>query len=130
MPKRVQALISHAQGIAKRMTGNPSFPNPAPTLAAVMAAINELQIAETGALSRTKGAVVLRNEKRTTLVGVLQQLRAYVQSIADADATNAASIIESAVHRAVQLPRGDQDGRDRLEPARVADDALSDLLVG
>jgi hypothetical protein len=31
-----------------------------------MAAINELKIAETGALSRIKGAVVLRNEKRAS----------------------------------------------------------------
>jgi hypothetical protein len=73
LPKSVPALISYAQGIVKRMTANPSFPNPNPTLVAVMGAINELQIAETAALSRIKGAVVLRNEKRTALIGVLEQ---------------------------------------------------------
>jgi hypothetical protein len=96
LPRSAPALISYAKGIVTRMTGNPSFPNPSPTLAAVAAAIDELQIAETAALSRIKGAVVLRNEKRTALVGVLQQLRGHVQAIADADATNAASVIESA----------------------------------
>jgi hypothetical protein len=95
LPKSVPALISYAQGIVKRMTGNPSVPNPTPTLAAVTAAIGELQTAENGAQSRIKGAVVARNEKRTALVGVLQQLRAHIQAIADADPTNAASIIES-----------------------------------
>jgi hypothetical protein len=96
LPRSVSLLITYAKGVVTRMTGNPSFPNPTPTLAAVTTAIDQLQIAETAALSRIKGAVVARNEKRTALVGVLQQLRGHVQSIADADPTNAASIIESA----------------------------------
>jgi hypothetical protein len=96
LPKSVPALISYAQGIVERMTANPSFPNPSPALVAVTAAINELQTAETAALSRIKGAVVARNEKRTALIAALQHLRAYVQAVADAETTNAASIIESA----------------------------------
>ncbi len=96
LPKSVPALISYAKGIVNRMTANPSFPAPTPTLAAVTAAIADLQAAETAALARTKGAVAARNEKRTVLVGVLQQLRAHVQAVADADPSAAASIIESA----------------------------------
>ncbi len=96
LPKSVPALITYAQGIVKRMTGNPSFPSPAPTLAVVTAAIGDLQTAETAAQVRTKGAVVARDEKRTALIGILQQLRAHVQAIADADVANAGSIIESA----------------------------------
>jgi len=96
LPRGAPALISYSRGIVTRMTGNPSFPNPSPTLAAITAEIDALQTAETGALARTKGAVVLRDEKRTALVASLQLLRAYIQSVADADATNAASIIESA----------------------------------
>jgi hypothetical protein len=38
LPKSVPGLIVYAQNIVKRMTDNPSFPNPAPTLAAVTAA--------------------------------------------------------------------------------------------
>jgi hypothetical protein len=96
LPKNVPALISYAQGIVNRMTGNPSFPSPTPTLAAISAAINELQATETAALARTKGAAAARNEKRTVLVGALQQVRAYIQLVADADPTKAAAIIESA----------------------------------
>jgi len=96
LPKRVPALIVYAEGIVQRMTGNPSFPSPQPPLAAITAAINDLRAAETAALARTKGAVAARNEKRTVLLGALQQLRAHVQSLADADPANAASIIESA----------------------------------
>jgi hypothetical protein len=96
LPKSVPALITYAQGIVMQMTANPSFPNPTPTLAAVTAAIGELQIAETAALARTKGAVAARNERRTALVSVLQQVRAYIQVTADADAANAGSIIQGS----------------------------------
>ena len=37
LPLSVSALITYAKGLVKRMTGNPSFPNPTPTLAAIAA---------------------------------------------------------------------------------------------
>ena len=92
------------------MTGNPLFPTPIPTLAALTQAIERLTAAEPAALARTKGAVTLRNEKDTSLVALVQQLRAYVQAAADANVENGASIIESAglaVRKAaVRAPRG------------------------
>jgi hypothetical protein len=96
LPKSVPALIVYALGIVKRMTANPSFPDPTPTLAVVTAAIDALRTAETAALARTKGAAAARNEKRVELVALLQQLRAHIQAKADADPTNGASIIQSA----------------------------------
>src|ERR1700690_283555 len=96
LPKSVPALIVYAQGIVKRMTGNPSFPSPTPTLAAVTAAIDDLQAAEAAALARTKGAAAVRNDKRAALLVLLQQLRGYIQTTADAGQANGASIIESA----------------------------------
>ena len=73
LPKSVPALILYARGIVKRMTANPSFPNPTPTLAVVTAAIDALQIAEAAALSRIKGAAIARNEKRAALVALRDQ---------------------------------------------------------
>ena len=96
LPLSVSALITYAGGIVKRMTGNPSFPNPTPTLAAVSAAIDDLQAAETAALARTKGAVATRNDKRAALVLLLKQLRGYIQTTADASAENGAALIESS----------------------------------
>jgi hypothetical protein len=96
LPKSAPALIVYAQGIVKRMTANASFPAPTPPLTTVTAAIDDLQAAETAALARTKGAATARNDKRKVLVGVLQQVRSYIQSVADTDGVNAASIIESA----------------------------------
>jgi hypothetical protein len=96
LPRKVPALITYAQGIVKAMTGNPSFPSPNPALAAVNDAVNELQAAETAALARTKGAVATRNEKRTVLIRLLEQLKAYVQTVADANADSGASIVQGA----------------------------------
>jgi hypothetical protein len=96
LPLSGPALVTYAKGIVKRMTANPSFPNPAPTLAAVTAAIDDLQAAETAALARTKGAVATRNDKRAALVLLLKQLRGYIQTTADASAENGAAVIESA----------------------------------
>ena len=96
LPTKVSALITYAQGIVKGMTNNASFPNPTPTLAQVTTAIDELQAAETAALTRAKGAAAIRNEKHTALVALLQQLRSYIQAAADANVENGASIIQSA----------------------------------
>ncbi len=38
LPKVVPALITYAEQIAQSMTGNPSFPTPTPTLAAISTA--------------------------------------------------------------------------------------------
>ena len=96
LPKPVPALITYAQGIVKAMTANASFPSPTPPLATVSEAITELQTAETAALARTKGAASTRNDKRTALVTLLQQLRGYIQTTADANVEAGASLIQSA----------------------------------
>jgi hypothetical protein len=96
LPKPVSLLITYAQGIVTSMTGNPSFPSPNPPLATVSSAILDLGTAETAALKRAKGAATLRNEKRTVLIGLLEQVRAYVQSVSDLSLENGASIIQSA----------------------------------
>jgi hypothetical protein len=96
LPKSVPALVVYAQGIVKRMTGNASFPNPTPTLAAVTTAVDDLRTAETAVLARTKGAAAERDAKRLALVAALQHLRAYIQVTADADMENWGAIIESA----------------------------------
>jgi len=96
LPKRINVLITFADGVVKAMTGNVYFPSPSPALATVAAAITDLQNAETAALARSKGAAATRNAKRAVLVSLLQQLRMYVQSIVDPNAENGPAIIQSA----------------------------------
>ena len=74
------------------MMGNASFPTPTPTLATVSAAITDYQNAEASALARAKGAAATRNGKRKALVQLLELLKAYVQTVADASASDSESI--------------------------------------
>jgi hypothetical protein len=85
LPEVISLLITYVQGILKAMTGNPTFPTPNPPLTAVSGAVNALQDAETAALMRATGTVATRNEKRATLVALLELLRGYVQSVAECD---------------------------------------------
>lgn len=96
LPKQISALISFAQAIVTAMTGNKFFPSPAPSLADVSQAIADLETAQTAAQARTHGAVVTRNQKRIALVAKLEQLKAYIQNIADANREEASGIIQSA----------------------------------
>jgi len=92
----IAILISIAKAIVQALSGNASFPNPTPTLAVVTAGITDLENAESAALSRVKGAVAARNDKRKVLVSLLQELKAYVQKVADADQEHGAALIQSA----------------------------------
>ncbi|HTQ44286.1 MAG TPA: hypothetical protein VMI75_16110 [Polyangiaceae bacterium] len=96
LPRPVSALITYAQSVIVAMTNNPHFATPMPALADVSAAVVALQTAETAALSRLKGTVVVRNDRKTALVTLMQQLRSYVQKTADADPENGAAIIQSS----------------------------------
>lgn len=96
LPKVVAQIITFAQGVVTAMTNNPHFPSPSPALSLVAAAITALTAAEAVALTRAKGAVTTRNDKKAALVALLQQLRTYVQTVADADAENSANIIQGA----------------------------------
>jgi hypothetical protein len=93
---KVPALINFAQQVLKSITGNANFKTPTPTVAELTQAINDLQSAENAVLARTKGAAATRNELRTALIMKLQQLKGYVQSVADANVDSSGSIIQSA----------------------------------
>src|ERR1700677_2066120 len=96
LPAKVPALISLATGIVRGVTGNPAFPSPVPPLATVNQAITDLQAAEASAQAKTRGAVATRNAMRAALVTLLDQLKAYVQQVADTDRANSEAIIQGA----------------------------------
>ena len=78
------------------MTGNKAFPNPTPPLATVAASIDALISAENQAATKVKGAATARNVAKNALTLQLKHLGGYVQSVADGDVENSATIIESA----------------------------------
>jgi hypothetical protein len=79
------------------MTNNATtFPTPDPALATVSTALSTLETAESAVQARSRGAVAGRNEKRTALTTLLEQLKSYVQKVADADSETAEQVIQSA----------------------------------
>jgi hypothetical protein len=96
LPAKVADFIAYATGVVHAMTSNPAFPTPVPALSALSTAVSDLQAAETLALTKAKGAVAARNDKRAVVVSLLQQLRGYVQAVADATPENGTTIIQSA----------------------------------
>jgi hypothetical protein len=104
LPRSVPALIALARSMVTSMTSNALFTTPDPTLAAVTAATNELETAQTAAKARTHGAVAARNDKRAVLVTLLEQLKAYIQKTADANLEIAPTVIQSAGIQVRKVP--------------------------
>jgi hypothetical protein len=106
LPRQVGLLLAIARAIAQTMDGNKSFPNPDPTIATLNTAITDLANAETAvkAQSRSKSAVTARDQKRAELLTLLEQSKAYVQKMADADPAHGAEIIQSAGMNVRKVP--------------------------
>lgn len=103
-PANATALVIYVRLVIEKMTNNSWFPQAFPPLGKVEAAAQALYDAQTNAQSGAKGLANERNAARATLVNLLEQLRAYVEGIANENLEYAVSIIESAAMDAV-LPR-------------------------
>lgn len=76
-------LAAKADFIVERMTGNPAFPDPTPTLAAVTTATTALRTAITEALDGGKTATAVKKARYRELQLLLNQLAGYVASVAE-----------------------------------------------
>ena len=92
----VPVLVVRARLIVERVGVSPWFPAPEPPLAIVEQRIDDLAKAESETLTRRGDAVSVRNDKRLALVMLLEQMRSYVQRVANANPEQAATIIGSA----------------------------------
>jgi hypothetical protein len=84
------------RGIVTKMTGNPSFQSPTIDLSQVSKDIDALDAAEILTQKGPKGAAADRNARLLVVRAEMRQLKAYVQSCADADPAGAQLIIEGA----------------------------------
>jgi hypothetical protein len=96
IPRGILFVVALAKTILQALTGNSAFPSPDPPLAALQAAIADLEAAMAMVQTRARGAVAMRNLKLATVVSLLRQLKAYVQKVADASPEKAAALIQSA----------------------------------
>jgi hypothetical protein len=106
-PRSVSALLVMADAVIAAMTDNPTFPDAGPALKELTASVATLGKAQTATLSRTRGTVETRNAALNALRPVFDYLKAYVQTIADANPEKAVWVIESAgmsVHKSTAHP--------------------------
>ncbi len=102
LPKDAPGVITRAMLIANCVDGNKWFPAPVPPIADVRVAIAALQHAEVAARSLTLGLATKRDVELGRVRQLLEQLKAYVQGIAQANLALAVAIVESAGMRFVK----------------------------
>jgi hypothetical protein len=78
-------LTTSTGNILTSMTGNASYPTPAPTLAEIMAANAAFITAIGDAINGGTALTAIKNEKRAALVALVRQLASYVQVTCNED---------------------------------------------
>src|SRR5579883_3244616 len=93
----VPALLKQGRATVAAMENNPMFTKPNPPLDQVTKSLDALETAEIAVTqTRAPGSVEARDAAKTIVVSDFHLLRAYVQSVADADRANSDKIITSA----------------------------------
>jgi hypothetical protein len=90
-------LAETAGAVITNMTGNPAFPSPPVTMAALTAARDEFSRAVAAQPMGGTLATAEKKEKRATLISLLRQLAAYVQQVSDNDLP---TLLSSGFHTA------------------------------
>jgi hypothetical protein len=92
--RKVPAYVTQCRAIITRMTAAPNLQTPLLTKA--LADVNALDASEQNAHKGSPAATKDRNAKLLVVRSDMRQLKAFVQSAADADLANAQSIIEAS----------------------------------
>lgn len=88
--------VKQCRAIVARMTGNANFASPTPALSQVSTHVDALDAAEQATHKGPPAATADRDAKLLTVRSDMRQLKAYVQSVADANVADSQVIIESA----------------------------------
>ena len=127
--------IAKARQIVASLTGNPSFPTPNPPLATVTAAISDAETAAAEAQQARQTAkekTSAQNSAEDTLVKLMSQLAAYIESVAGSDEqlilsagldTRERAVATAATTeepQALSISSGDHEGELDLSWDRVA----------
>src|SRR5262245_61895408 len=94
--KQVPQFLTNCRLVVTMLTGNADLANPTPPLAQVSTHLHLLEASDEPAHQRGKGGVPKRDLDLGAVHNDMRLLKAYVQSVADANATEAESIIKSA----------------------------------
>jgi hypothetical protein len=123
-PENVTRYLLACRLIVTMMTGNPSFPAPTPPLADVSADLDALEASEELARRGGKGVTKQRDVALRKTHNKMNMLKAYVQSVANAEAEAEAIVLSAGMDakkpRArtklpVEVKHGDAPGRVVLD---------------
>jgi hypothetical protein len=78
--------VATARNIVAKTTGNPDFPNPTPTLAAITAAANDVETAAAAAAGGGKKLKTIMDAKIVILEKLISAFISYVNSVSGGDA--------------------------------------------
>jgi len=92
----VLLLIDFAKHVVASMTNNQYFTTPAPSLASITTAVQNLEAAVAAAKHGPPAATEDVHTKKKVLYDTLKNLGAYVEGVANLDPPNAATIAKSA----------------------------------
>ena len=84
-------FLTFAKHVSQMMTGNTNFTTPSPALALINTAISDYETALGKAVNGSKTDTATKNQKRSNLTQLLQQLGYYVQTTANNDLAKALS---------------------------------------
>ncbi len=79
----IEQKVALSRSIVERMTGNPGFTDPNPSLASVAAATDALEAAYIAAADGSKSKIAVRNEQEKAFNALLTRLAAYVDNVSD-----------------------------------------------
>jgi hypothetical protein len=123
LPRRVTDVLVYAKVVLARMTEEPLFDPPPALLSTLEADVAAFEAAVVSVASRRRGAAAVRKQCQSKVLHDLQQLQAYVQSLAQRLSPNeAAAVIERAgMH--VKDARGPSKPPLRVHPGPLASTA-------
>jgi hypothetical protein len=95
-PDSVGEAITYARLIARRMAGNAYFPSPPVAIATLLVHIEELAAAEVVASRGAHGDAALRNVELDAVHRDLQQLKTYIETVANQHAEDGIAVVTSS----------------------------------
>jgi hypothetical protein len=122
-PRRVHDFCAFGKSVATHLSQDPLFSPPPAAIAALEAGVAALEETLVAVESRRFGAGAERKARQSDVLAALQDLRAYVQTLADTLPTNEAAMVAARAGMAVKDAKGPKRGGLTVEQGRTSGSA-------
>jgi hypothetical protein len=122
-PRRVHDLCLFAKMIATRLSEDPLFSPPPALLAALEASVAAFEASLVASGSRTGGTAAQRWWRQRDVMSALESLRAYVQTLTNAQPLHEAEMVPARAGMSVKDAKGPKRGVLTVKQGRVSGSA-------